>query len=78
MGSWRHKVTGNDAKECVIQGRVGANPLKNKVADKKKQKVAKVVTPRNKKTAKPAWIESTMKKVISKSAGVNRTSPKVL
>ena len=47
----------DDAKEWVVQGRGGTNPLKKKMATRKAQKVARIATPRNKKPAKSAWVE---------------------
>ena len=49
-------------------------PVKKKMANKKKQKNTRVVTPRN-KPAKPAWIKSIPKKVIPVSTGVKQNKP---
>jgi hypothetical protein len=65
------RPVGDDAKEWKVQGHGGTNPLKKKMAAKKKQKVARDGTPRNKKPAKPAWVESIKKRVIPESIGVN-------
>jgi hypothetical protein len=65
-------TAGNDAGECVVQGRGGTNPRKKKITVKKKQEVDKVMTPRNKNSAKPAWIEHIPKKVIPESARVEQ------
>ena len=58
----------------MIQGCGGTNPLKKKVAGKKKQEVGRVAAPR-KKPAKSLWIESTAQKVVPESAGVKQDKP---
>ena len=69
-------LVGDDAKEWMVQGCDGTNPLKKKIAAKKEQKVARDVTPRKKKPVTPVWTKSIKKKVIPGSAGVKQNKPK--